>query len=619
NHVADFDKQQAAIAASNSLPSTATPTASATSTATGTPTITATATPTSTPTFTPTVFPARAIVINEILWMGSDADSNDEWIELYNATGAAINLSGWTLTIDDGILPDDTVINLNGVIAAGGFFLLERTDDTTIGDIAADLIYTGSMSNDGRVLNLRDPTFTSIDTANGDGGAWPAGNSDLHASMERVSATAPDSDGNWSTNYGHIANGHDKNGGALRATPRQPNSNLVPTPTPTAFARFTSVRLNEVLPNAGPAEYWIEYGLTHTPGEYIELYNVGSEPVDIGYWMLDDGIGGSDAYVIPPGWMIYPGDYWFMYTKGLGLSFNDGGDSARLLYPDGSVIDEVSWTTSMKDDRSISRNAAGTGGWEFDWQPSPGMSNRPHAVGSRFGPKPTPIVVGLRLARTFSDGAWITLIGKVTGPYPLFGSRVIYVQDESGTGLAVYLGRGTWPPMQAGQSIQAVGYLRTRNGERELYVKNPWLFSLGEVGPPQAPVAMSTGDIGEEAEGTLVAVSGTVVRLESNAFWIDDGSGPARIFFRSSLGFDRPKLRRGQVWSATGIVGEFTTRVSRATGYRILVRFITDIALVSGEGVADDLTPTATSLADESATPTLVPEETNTPAPTQTP
>jgi hypothetical protein len=551
------------------------------------------------------------------MWMGTAADSNDEWIELYNATGLSLSLAGWTLTIDDGLPPEDTLILLGGVIAPGGYFLLERTDGNTVVDLPAapctGQIYSGSMSNSGAILNLRDPSFTSIDTANLDGGPWPAGLDAPRASMERMD-TGPDGDGSWSTNYGHVVGGHDAAGGPIRGTPCMANSNRVPTPSPTPFARTGDVRLNEVLPNPG-RDWSIYYPGGPAPYEYVELVNVGSAPVDIGGWMIDDQAGGSRPFVIWPGAMINPGDFWCLGARAMGLSFGDREDAARLLYPDGSVVDEVSWQTTRRDDMSISRDPPGYGQWSFDWQPTPCMGNIPHAVGSRYGPKPTPIVAGIRLARTWSDGAWVTLVGQITGPHPLFGARVVYIQDGSGRGIAVYLGRGIWPPMQLGQSLTAAGYLRTRNGERELYVRNAWLYSLGEVRPPPSPILIRTGEAGDEYEGTLVTVSGRVVRLEATAFWIDDGSGAVRIFFKSTTGVARPKVRRGQVWTATGILSEYTTRTSRARGFRIMVRFASEVFQAGGAGPAVDRVPTATSLPEESETPTLIPEDTHTPAP----
>jgi hypothetical protein len=556
-------------------------------------------------------------VINEVAWMGTNADSNDEWIELLNTTGAAIDLTGWTLTIDDGALPDDTVINLTGVVAADGYFLLERTDGNTVSDQpippCAGQTYTGSMANDGRILNLRDPSFTSIDTANLNGGPWPAGLDSPRASMERLT-TGPDADSNWATNTGYVANGLDSAGGPIRGTPCNANSILFPIPTPTAFPRPGTVRLNEVLPN--PSSDWSGYyDGSVPPREFVEIINIGNEAVDVSYWMIDDMIGGSDPYAFLPGSVIQPGDHWCITTSTINIALNDSADSARLLYPDGSVVDEVSWNTSRKDDWSISRMPEGYGEWHYDWMPSPCMINRMHAAGSKYGPKSLPPTAAVQVARTWSDGAWVTIVGRVTGPYPLFGARVIYVQDDSGRGIAVYLGRGTWPPMQVGQALTAAGYIRTRNGERELYVKNAWLYSLGEVGPVPTPLPVLTGSVNDDIEGTLVTVTGRVVRLEATAFWIDDGSGPVRIFFKSTTGVKRPKVKRGQIWTVTGIVSEYTTRTSKAKGLRIMVRFAADVIQVNSSGVAADTVPTATSPPEESATPTLIPEDTNTPQP----
>ena len=610
NHVNDFQKQKNTIGATNTLPSTSTPTSTQSRTATSTPTRTSTPTSTRTHTPVPTAYNARSVIINEVMWMGTSADSSDEWIELYNTTGSSINLSGWTL-----IISGSGAINLSGTISAGGYFLLERTNDSTVSDVTADLIYTGGLNNGGDTILLNDPSGALIDSANNDGGAWPAGDDSARASMERISS-GTDTDGNWSTNYGHVTNGKDKNGNSLRATPKQRNSNQVATPTPTAFARTTSVRINEVVPN--PGSDWTPYGMNRAPAEFIELYNSGDQPVSLAGWMLDDGVGGSSPYTFPNGVVMQPGDFWEIYTSGLNISLNDDGDSARLLYPDGSVIDEVSWGSHIGDDRSLSRNPNGIGGWEVDWQPSPGMPNRPHGVGSKYGPKPTPIVAGIRQARTWDDGAWVTLIGWVTGPYPLFGSRVIYIQDGSGVGIALYLGSGTWPPMKQGQSITAAGYLRTRNGEREVYVKNSWLFAFKDQVTVLPPTSIHTNEVNDSTEGALVTLSGRIVRLESNAFWIDDGSGAARIFFRTSLEFEMPKVKRGQVWSIIGVVGEFTTRESESKGHRVLVRFESDLKLINKQNEINDPAPTATSLPEDLITPTLEPTETNVPTPTAT-
>lgn len=168
----------------------------------------------------------QGIVINEIAWMGTKASSSDEWIELYNPGDEEISLEGWILkTADEGMnLP------LASVIPAKGYYLIERSDDSAITDIAADLVgsFGGGLSDNGEQLILINDDGDIIDTANGSG-AWLAGKkteSDK-ISMERKSAssdgTLPES---WGDNDGITKNGLDNADPAneIYGTPKAKNS-----------------------------------------------------------------------------------------------------------------------------------------------------------------------------------------------------------------------------------------------------------------------------------------------------------------------------------------------------------------------------------------------------------
>lgn len=180
-----------------------------------------------TSTLSPTPAKKGSVLINEIAWAGTTASNFDEWIELHNASSADADLTGWWLVAGDG----EPKILLGGAISSGGYYLLERTDDDTIIDVSADLIYTGSLSNTGETLHLLDPTGKIIDTANITGGSWPAGDSESYASMERRGKLLGNS-AVWGTNTGYVVNGHDAVGNKIHGTPKQKNSLLLPTPTP---------------------------------------------------------------------------------------------------------------------------------------------------------------------------------------------------------------------------------------------------------------------------------------------------------------------------------------------------------------------------------------------------
>lgn len=133
------------------------------------------------------------VVINEVAWAGSADSSNDEWIELYNTTGASIDLTGFRID-DDGV----TTATLSGTIGPHGYYLIEDSENVVNPNVA-DLVAGLSLANTGDSLQLFDETSTLIDVVNSTGGAWFAGDSGSKASMERVDATLS---GNDSGNFG---------------------------------------------------------------------------------------------------------------------------------------------------------------------------------------------------------------------------------------------------------------------------------------------------------------------------------------------------------------------------------------------------------------------------------
>jgi hypothetical protein len=167
---------------------------------------------------------AGDVIINELMWMGSSGyGANDEWIELYNATSNAIDLSGWQLTKGAGEtvmfeIPDGTTILAN---TAHPYLLITEfdADNSEIADISYGLsvydsgTFTGVMVNAGDDGDANDSGFeisdtalliklynegtTIIDTA-GDGSTPFAGDDTNKYSMERK--TPPNSGeelGNW--------------------------------------------------------------------------------------------------------------------------------------------------------------------------------------------------------------------------------------------------------------------------------------------------------------------------------------------------------------------------------------------------------------------------------------
>lgn len=163
---------------------------------------------------------APPVVINEVAWVGSSANSLDEWIELYNTTGSAISLTGWKIVDDNGA----QTYNLSGTIPANGYYLIERTANST--SVTGDLTIAGiSLANTGDTLELQNAAGTRVEIVNTAGGAWFAGTTSGYYSMERINAAGSgDASSNWANNNGVIRNGTNSSGGAINGTPRAKNS-----------------------------------------------------------------------------------------------------------------------------------------------------------------------------------------------------------------------------------------------------------------------------------------------------------------------------------------------------------------------------------------------------------
>ncbi len=177
---------------------------------------------------------APTVVINEIAWGGTRAGSQDEWIELRNCTASAVDLTGWVLVIGDSQVPLSEAAGSTAevratAIAPNDFLLLERTDDTTVSDVVADIIYRGSLPNTGGSLRLLDASGATIDEVVVGEEGWPAGSAGdgaiPYATMERVDPAEMGSA--WRTNDGLVVCGLDASGAPLAGTPRAANSATV--------------------------------------------------------------------------------------------------------------------------------------------------------------------------------------------------------------------------------------------------------------------------------------------------------------------------------------------------------------------------------------------------------
>ncbi len=265
--------------------------------------------------------PAPDVVINEIAWAGTSAATDqDEYIELYNNTNQDINLFSatntskwWKLMIGDKEISIGKIINR--IIPKNGYYLFERTDDRTVNEISADIIYSGALKNSGERLRLFDGSNQLVDEVNNSGG-WFAGSTTTYSSMEKInSRLSGNTSTNWQTNQGPRFEGKVDGGGddiSLNGSPKQSNFGSI-------VLKSRQVEVNRTLKKSDYpyilTYYEIPVGKTLNvdPGVVIKTYYPDSK-VDI---KGNLNINGSDSNKV-------------IITSGRDTNFEDEGNKAII-------------------------------------------------------------------------------------------------------------------------------------------------------------------------------------------------------------------------------------------------------------------------------------------------
>ncbi len=108
------------------------------------------------------------VVINEFSYDDSGFPDYREFVELYNATGAAIDISNWTIAAEGpgGAFPSFT-INAGTMLAAGGYYVVGSSAVPNVNQVVLNPT-TGLdqdlLDNSNASLTLRDTAGNSIDT-----------------------------------------------------------------------------------------------------------------------------------------------------------------------------------------------------------------------------------------------------------------------------------------------------------------------------------------------------------------------------------------------------------------------------------------------------------------------
>ncbi len=348
-------------------------------TATPTPTTVPTSTPTPTPSLSPTPF-ADEILLTEFMpnpeadWNGDGilGDSNDEYIEVFNSNPFDVDISGWIL--DDMANGGTQPYHLPaGTVVRAQQYLALFSVQTNVG-----------LNNTEDTVRLLTPDGVEVDSY-----SYAQTQPD-----EAYSRTADDSN-QWARTY-PPSPGAPNLPPVWTATPTAtqtpsttPTASLTPTATPASYP--AGISLNEFMPN--PESDWNNDGILGDDNdEYIELFNANDFAVDLSGWVIDDIDAGSSPYTLPAGTWLPARSYLALWRRDSNVALNNsGGDTVRLLRPDGVVVESHSYSSAPADG-AYSKTMAGGDTWTTTYPPSPGAPNQPPAwtATPTATPRPSP-------------------------------------------------------------------------------------------------------------------------------------------------------------------------------------------------------------------------------------
>jgi DNA/RNA endonuclease YhcR with UshA esterase domain len=329
--------------------------------------------------------------------------------------------------------------------------------------------------------------------------------------------------------------------------------------------------LNEILPAPLDNWDWDGNGTADYQDEYIELYNPLDYPVGLGGWRLMDESG--SAYDIPLNVAIPAHGFSTFFATQTGLSLNNGGETVSLIHPNGALVDSFRYDHSPGYDESWCRLADGGGAWSDDCGPSPYEKN--------WGkPPPGPLSANIYEAKRLTRNAWVKVKGYVTVPPGLFGARTMYIQDGT-AGIMVYLPKDHRLELQVGEKVEVEGNLRLFHGEWEIAVSNRSDVKSKGPSEPPPPLPIATTSLLEPYEGMLVMLQGQAVRFKGRTiFWVDDGTGQAKVYLRAKTGIRKPFIEPGTPVTVVGVVSQYSDKDNPSRNdYRLMPRFQTDLIL----------------------------------------
>ena len=195
---------------------------------------------------------------------------------------------------------------------------------------------------------------------------------------------------------------------------------------------------------------------------------------------------------------------------------------------------------------------------------------------------PDPKTITIAEARSLPLGTIVTIDGVVTVPSGAFSSSTFdqgfAIQDRTG---GIYVSVPDNLGFTLRQQVRVTGKLADTVLPGLLVLVDVTDVKAHGSGPKVQPLLVATGDVGEDTEGRLVTITGTITQPIVNdlpfgfIIFINDGSGEIHSFVAASTGIDVSGLSPGQTVEITGFSGQF------ASDFEVDPRIQADIRVIN--------------------------------------
>ncbi|MDO8593132.1 MAG: lamin tail domain-containing protein [bacterium] len=341
-------------------------------------------------------------------------------------------------------------------------------------------------------------------------------------------------------------------------------------------ARNDNVVINEVLPNPEGAD---------TGREWLELKNKSAGKINLLNWRVENGNG---KYKFANDLWLEAGNFYVLDNSLSQLAFKNSSDVINLYNDLDELADSVEYASAVQGE-SYARGANGK--WFWTTKLTPGSENIISAAesGERIMNNELRITrtanqyveTTLEKVRDLEVGSLVKVKGTVAVEPGILGAQIFYIVGSPG--MQIYNYKKDFPALKVGDYVEVQGELAQTQAELRIKTKDKTDIKIAAHQAPPVALAVASDAVNEDNVGQLVVVSGEITDKKSSTIYLDDGNDEVLVYIKKNTGISTKNLAPGQIVAVTGIVSK------TSGGARLLPRSKDDIAVIAG--AAAELAP----------------------------